>query len=224
MDLGIKITTPLFTETFDGPIVFPTDTGLTETTYVLSTLVKETQPASGGYIEVQPLKEAYSRGEQIALTAIPSDGYKFDHWSGDSEVEVRQTAITMDSDKRVVANFVRLFSVETSSQPRRGGEIELRPDKGQYEEGEQITIIAQPYRGYELDYWSGDVSGDDGHITKRVSSDLEVVAHFKEVTTSEEKPDSGNGNRDSSPLGSPGFGAVLTILLLATASFLAKSE
>ncbi len=49
----------------------------------------------------------YNENAVVNLTAIPSTGYKFDHWSGDvSGVNSASTTITMDAEQDVTAHFV----------------------------------------------------------------------------------------------------------------------
>ena len=49
---------------------------------------------------------SYSSGSVVTFTAVPTDGYAFDHWSGDMTGDVNPLTITMDSDKNITANFV----------------------------------------------------------------------------------------------------------------------
>ncbi len=54
---------------------------------------------------------------------------------------------------------------------------------GQYEEGTEIILIAEPAVGYGLAEWSGDISGDVPEIKVVMDSDKQVVANFERVPT-----------------------------------------
>jgi uncharacterized repeat protein (TIGR02543 family) len=54
---------------------------------------------------VSPPSGQYEKGKQINMTATPSTGYTFSHWSGDVSGSSPTITITMDSDKTVVAHF-----------------------------------------------------------------------------------------------------------------------
>jgi uncharacterized repeat protein (TIGR02543 family) len=56
-----------------------------------------TNPAPGTYI--------YDPGAQASVQAIPSSGYQFSGWSGDTSGTTNPVTINMDSDKSVTADF-----------------------------------------------------------------------------------------------------------------------
>jgi hypothetical protein len=68
--------------------------------YVLSTVVY-----GNGWIEIEPEKELYTRGEKVTLEAIPGKCSKFVEWTGDVTSENKRIELTMDKDKVVYAHF-----------------------------------------------------------------------------------------------------------------------
>ena len=46
------------------------------------TLTVNVSPANSGTVNINPDQPAYDYGEMVTLTAIPNQGYQFDHWSG----------------------------------------------------------------------------------------------------------------------------------------------
>jgi len=71
---------------------------------LLHTLTVDVKPAEAG--SVFPPSDEYGSGVQVALTANPGDGYRFGHWSGDAAGTSPTTAVTMDRNRHVIANFV----------------------------------------------------------------------------------------------------------------------
>ncbi|MBA7695512.1 hypothetical protein ES703_104140 [subsurface metagenome] len=69
------------------------------------TLSISISPYVGGTISKFPDKVRYPSGEYVTLTAHPSPGYEFDHWSGDASGYGTMATVIMDRNKSVVANF-----------------------------------------------------------------------------------------------------------------------
>ena len=72
-------------------------------------------------------------------------------------------------------------SLTASASPPDAGEVS--PSTGTYEDGDRVTISAEPYQGYALDHWSGDVSATTRKITIDIHSDTNVTAHFVRIPT-----------------------------------------
>ena len=68
-----------------------------------------------GSVSRSPEKTEYNHGENVALTAQPSAGYTFDHWSGDLSGNTNPVVIIMDGNQSVSAYFVQV--PETVSTP-----------------------------------------------------------------------------------------------------------
>lgn len=73
------------------------------------------------------------------------------------------------------------YSVTKKSSPSDGGSIDTTPDKNSYEEGETVTVTANPEDGWEFGEWSGDISGTENPIEITIDSDLNLVADFEEL-------------------------------------------
>jgi len=75
------------------------------------TLTHKISPSGGGTVTLEPSQPAgYVTGTGVTLTAIASEGYEFDHWSGALSGSENPTIITMDSGKEVGANFTEVTS------------------------------------------------------------------------------------------------------------------
>ncbi|MGD0352357.1 MAG: zinc ribbon domain-containing protein [Dehalococcoidia bacterium] len=78
-------------------------------TFALSTSVN---PSGAG--SVSPSSGQYQQGEQISVTASPSSGYTFSHWSGASTDISLVINVTMDSNKDLVAHFTKIAPLSKS--------------------------------------------------------------------------------------------------------------
>ena len=80
-------------------------------------LTLSVDPPDSGGVTLNPTGGIYTSGAEVALTAVPAEGYAFDHWSGDASGTDAEVGITMDADKSVTAHFIRVnpsTTIETS--------------------------------------------------------------------------------------------------------------
>jgi len=71
----------------------------------LNTLTGESQPSSGG--TVSPASGVFNYGDIVQVTAIPSPGYKFDHWEGAASGQAPIVQVTMNGPEKVIAHFIK---------------------------------------------------------------------------------------------------------------------
>ena len=71
-------------------------------TYTLSTSVS---PSGSG--SVSHFGGSYKAGSTVTVTAQRAYGYVFDHWGGDASGTSPTITITMDSDKSIIAYFIK---------------------------------------------------------------------------------------------------------------------
>jgi hypothetical protein len=87
----------------------------------------ETDPSGAGFI--YPSRGQFDEGSEVSVLAKPDYGYAFDHWSGDADDDTPSITLIMDSDKRLIAHFVRTsnllpFDVDVRSySPTHSGNI-----------------------------------------------------------------------------------------------------
>lgn len=68
-----------------------------------------------------------------------------------------------------------IYNLTTSVE----GEGIILPSGGEYEEGEKVTLTANPTEHWVLDSWSGDGSGSSTTLTITMDSDKNVVGNFQ---------------------------------------------
>lgn len=69
------------------------------------TLLTFNSPPAGGTITASP-NPPYFYNDIVTLTAVPTTGYSFDHWSGDLTGTTNPQTLIMNSDKTVTANYI----------------------------------------------------------------------------------------------------------------------
>ncbi len=132
-----------------------------------------------GFIEVNPPAGLIDGGTRVTLKAVPPPNYRFVSWSGGASGTSPTVTITMDANKDVTANFVRLYNLYTFVDPVGTGVVS--PASGTFDDGAVVTLTAVPVNGYEFVGWSG-MSGDMGSnpVTRVVMNwDKSVSATFR---------------------------------------------
>lgn len=153
-------------------------------------LTSSSQPNAGG--SVNPAKGTYERGIAVDVAAVPSAGYRFDHWEGSASGSSPTAHLVMDGNKEVVAYFTRVFALSLTSAPPSGGTV--NPPNGTYDEGKAVTLIATPSKDYTFNGWGGDSSGSSDRITVTMNSNKTIVASFAKITYAlQAKVDSSGG-------------------------------
>ena len=130
-----------------------------------------------------PFTYNFDEGMSVRLEAVPAPGYIFNNWSGDLNSTTSPTAIVIDCNKSITANFSRIMHTLTMQISGSGS---TTPTVGthDYGEGEVVSITATPESGWQFDSWSGDVA-DPGLATTTVTmaSYRTLTANFSQAKT-----------------------------------------
>ncbi len=103
-----------------------------------------------GRITVSPYKDSYDYNEQITLTAIPNEGYKFRKLiCNGTGFEDSSVTLAVVEDITAEAEFMP-ESYYVGVNDSTGGSLEILPRKDAYDYNEVITLTATPSAGYEL--------------------------------------------------------------------------
>jgi len=147
--------------------VSPIDTGIVE----LFGVAAETYPALTTIIVES----------EIELEAVPAPGYQFDGWSGDITSKDNPLILVMDCSKVVRANF-SLIKYTLTMEVSGSGSTKpafISPD---HIPGSVVDIFAIPDKGWQFDYWKGNVA-DPASATTTVSVDSNktITAIFSRI-------------------------------------------
>lgn len=58
------------------------------------------------------------------------------------------------------------------------GEGSIKPESGEYKEGEKVILMANPTEHWSFDSWSGDAVGRSDPLTITMDSDRSIVGIF----------------------------------------------
>ncbi|GEM_PF-3236417 len=102
--------------------------------------------SGNGSVAKNPDKPFYSTGESVTLTAIPSAGWFFSSWSGDTATSSNPVTIVMISDKSVLAAFLVIPPVVANVKAFLQGPYDAAGDSLRTDlNGLSSLPLSQPY-------------------------------------------------------------------------------
>lgn len=124
----------------------------------------------------------YKAGEDVTVTAVASDGYRFDGWYDEDNVLLTENveySFTINADRTLTAKFELIkYTVATMASPAEGGETS---GGGIYTAGSSVTVTAQNNPGYKFVGWyegETEVSKDKSY-NFTVNADRTLTAKFE---------------------------------------------
>lgn len=117
----------------------------------------------------------------LVLTATPADGSSFGGWSG-ACTGTKICIVTMDSNKRVAASFVKAKATSTLTVSRWGtGSGTFWAYNTTYTTGSKVIIIATPTAGSTFTGWTGCTSVSGTACTIQMNTDKTITATFTTI-------------------------------------------
>jgi hypothetical protein len=159
-------------------------------------------PAAGG---TTTGSGTYDSGSSVTVSATPASGFRFANWTEAGAIVSTSTSysIQVTSARNLVANFIRIYTVATSSNPTAGGST---TGSGTYDTGTSVTVNAEPASGFRFVNWTenGTVVSLNSSYTFAENSNHTLVANFIHIFTVTTSPNpaaggttTGNGTYDS---------------------------
>lgn len=134
--------------------------------------------AGSGTVTRNPSFQQYPDGAVVTLTANPSDGWLFSHWTGDLTGSSNPANIEMNAAKSVTAYFILTPSYKLNVTTSGQGNVFLDPPGGTYSSNSVINVSASAIRGWVFTGWSGDASGTANPISIRMDNHKTIGASF----------------------------------------------
>ncbi|GAA4300188.1 InlB B-repeat-containing protein [Nibribacter koreensis] len=140
-------------------------------------------PAQGGTVTVNPNASTYAKNTVVTVTATPAPGYVFTGWGGNATGTSPTTAVTMNSEKSVIANFAldnspTAFQITATTR----GEGTVSPASQLVDKNGTVTLTATAAAGWQFIGWSGDTTGAVNPLTVRMNSAKTITANFFQGT------------------------------------------
>jgi len=136
-------------------------------------------------------------GNEVELTAVPDDGWKFDQWKGDISGTENPKTIVVEEDINVTAVFVEKDYPLNIDVVGSGTVNEKEVSSTSNEK--EIELTAQPNTGWKFDHWEGDLSGSENTTTITVDQEKNVTAVFVKKVYSLKISTEGEGTVSKEP-------------------------
>lgn len=135
-----------------------------------------------GNVQINPQRDTYTEGTEIALTAIPHAGWEFSHWSGDAEGTETVLKLTMDADKQIKVVFQReqyglTIAIEGEGDVKKT--VIESADTDEYPYETVLELQAIPREGWEFSHWSGDAEGTEPLLELIMDAEKWITAVFQ---------------------------------------------
>ncbi len=149
----------------------------------LSNLTLTANPAEGGAVEGAG---EYYQNQSVEITATANDGFVFENWTEEGNIVSAEESFVYlmpDQDANLIANFAvtppPVYTLTLEAYPAEGGSVS---GEGEYEEGENVTIVASPDEDFTFINWTEngvEVSTDAGFTYTMPADDATLIAHFE---------------------------------------------
>ena len=123
----------------------------------------------------------YYHGQDVTVTAQPSEYHNFLHWTENGEVvsETAEYSFAITGPRNLVAHFeIFTYVISVLADPAEGGSV---TGGGNFEHGTVIEVIAQPASSYQFLHWTENevvIEGAEESYSFTVEADRELVAVF----------------------------------------------
>ncbi len=173
-----------------------TDSGSMKVSYVENIRVLTVHDPTNGTVFVEDEEVTsgeeqfeFSGGTEVSIEAIAGPDYIFVKWTGDNETidnqTATQTAITMDGDYEIEAEFA-LKTYELNIDSTEGGSV-VEPGEGtfEYDHGSSVNLQAVADDNYEFIEWTGEVANMENtalnETTITMEDDYTITAVFNQT-------------------------------------------
>lgn len=123
----------------------------------------------------------YIEESEVEVEAYPAEGWYFEEWTGDHTGTEPSFTINMTEDRNVTAHFKeKTYYHNLTINIEGNGTTEPQEGVHIYEEGENITITAEPEDEWKFHGWTDDHTSTEKEIKITITEDKNITAHFKE--------------------------------------------
>ena len=143
---------------------------------IIYTLTTSVNPVDGGTLS--PSTQQYDEGKLVTLNATPSTEFIFQSWSG-ANGSSNTTSVVMNSDKSVIANFIKKQYPLTFDVEGEGTVTEKVIKEGiatDYISGTIVEINAVPSTDWLFVEWKGDLNGNENPTQITIDNPKNITA------------------------------------------------
>lgn len=136
-------------------------------------------PSNAG--SVSPSSGTFDSGENVELTAISEEGFRFVEWLGDQSGSTNPLSFEMDENHTVTARFERKeypLSIAVDGEGAVYERVIETLSETSYKHGTTVELTASAAQGWSFSHWEGDLDGEKSEIRVTIDQKVEVTAVF----------------------------------------------
>ncbi len=130
-----------------------------------------------GSLIKNPDYPSYLYSQVVHITAQPSLGWSFDHWTGDATGPSPTANITITHNSSATAHFTQdqyTLSVSTNGS----GTIQISPQQTTYVYGQKVYLTAMADLGWTFNHWAGAANGTANPVNFTMAGHAAVTGYF----------------------------------------------
>ncbi|MDD8025525.1 MAG: SBBP repeat-containing protein [Acidobacteriota bacterium] len=154
----------------------PENDSASATVTVIQTYTLTISAGHGGTTNPVPGTYTYVEGTVVSVQAAAQSGYRFGSWSGDVTGSSGSISVTMNANKTVTANFIRVYELTITAGA--GGTTNPVPGTYTQDAGMSVSVQAIAAAGNQFENWSGDAAGSANPVTIILDRDKAIRASF----------------------------------------------
>lgn len=144
--------------------------------YSLSTNIN---PSDAG--SINPSSGEYDEGTTVEIMASPNENWIFTGWQGDHSGSQNPSSIMMDSDKHIIAQYIKKEYPLTINIEGEGTVQEevIQQKTTDYPHNTIVQLTANPTEGWKFIEWNGDIEETEKVIEINVDGQKTITAVFE---------------------------------------------
>jgi len=135
---------------------------------------------SGSVIR-NPSNSSYPSNATVTVTAVPTVGWYFSNWSGDTNGSVNPLNVVMNSSLVITGNFLAYPTYPLTLATNGQGTIVLSPVGNTYFSNTVVTATATPAAGWLFTGWTGSAAGSTNPLAFTMNSAQSLTANFVQL-------------------------------------------
>ncbi len=158
------------------PVVMDGSKSITATFAIDRYSLTVTTTGSGAVVTA-PVQAAYDYGTLVALTPVPTLGWHFVAWSGDTAASSNPLPVPMIRGKTITATFA-INTYTLSVTVIGNGTVGVSPAQATYDHGTPVTLSASAAAGSHFVGWSGDTTAGTSPLPVAMIRGKAITATF----------------------------------------------
>ena len=167
-------------------------------------------PTGSGTVDLSPNKATYHYNDLVQLTANPSSGWSFGHWTGALSGSINPQSIIITGNTAVGIDFTQDQYTLTMNTVGDGCSVTKNPDQATYTYGTLVTLTPHAADGWTFYGFSGDITTGSISMTSSKTVTATFIINTYSITPSVVGGANGHGTISPSSIQTANYGSTPT--------------